>query len=136
MYTMQPIPTVPVDHAGFWIVAVFMGVLWLTMLYNAKEEHWNVFTCTLMLSLPVSFAYCVSYVWTEQNPKTFANTQVQGEFVRFVAEGHSENRTSGKTTNRVDVHNTYVEYKINGQVALFSAATGVTYPQTAVFYKN
>lgn len=136
MYTFSPIPSVPVDHVGFGIIAFGFSIAWLFMLYNAREENISVWKATLLMAIIPAFAYMVSYEWTEQEPKVFANTKVEGTFVRFVAEGYNEARTSGKQTRRVDVHNMYVEYSVNGQSIVLPASTGVTYPPVAILYKN
>ncbi len=136
MYTFAPIPTEHVEHVGFFLVSIPAVLVWLFSLYHAKEEQLSVFRITVILAAFVGFAYSVSYVWTNQEPKVYANTKVVGILVGFVAEGYNESRTSGKTTKRVDVHNTYVEYSVNGQRALFPAQLGQTYPQQAVLYKN
>jgi hypothetical protein len=64
------------------------------------------------------------------------NEQVTGEFVQYVAEGYNETIRSGKTTKQVDVHNTYVVYKVNGQLVMLQSKVGQTYPERAVLYKN
>lgn len=136
MYTFAPIPTVPVDHAGFVLVTVPAALMWLVALYHAKEEGFSVFRITTILTAFVGFAYCVSFVWTEQQPTVYANIQVNGTLVGFVAEGYNEARHSGKTTTHVDVHNAYVEYDVSGQHVLLQARVGQTYPQQAILYKN
>ena len=87
--------------------------------------------------LVVMVAYCVSYVWTSQEPvKVYKNEQVTGQFVRYVAEGYNETVRSGKSTRHVDRHEVYVVYRINGNEVLFRGREGIEYPKTAIFYKN
>ena len=136
MYTFAPIPTEQVTHVGFFLISIPAVLVWLSALYHAKEEELSVFRITVILAAVIGFVYCVSYVWTNQEPKAYANTKVVGTLVGFVAEGHSESRSNGKTTHQVDVHNTYVEYSVDGQRALFPAKLGQTYPQQATLYKN
>jgi hypothetical protein len=83
-------------------------------------------------TIACGIAYFVSYSWTDQTPKTFVNEKVTATFVGFEAEGYKER--SGKSY--VDKHFTYVVYNVNGSNVLLSATTGVTYPQTAILYKN
>lgn len=134
MYTFQPLASIPVDHTGFGIIAAF--VLFAVVI-SIFVEGWAY---ALVLSVPGALvallAYCVSYVWTDQTPKTFVNEQVTGEFVQYVAEGYNETIRSGKTTKQVDVHNTYVVYKVNGQLVMLQSKVGQTYPERAVLYKN
>ena len=78
------------------------------------------------------FAYCVSYVWTNQEAKYYANVQVKAELVGFQPEGYNER--SGKS--RADRHYMYVVYSVNGEKVILKATEGITYPQTAILYKN
>jgi hypothetical protein len=136
MYTFAPIPTEQINHLGFFLIAIPAVLVWLSALYRAKEEELSVFGITLILAAILGFVYCVSYVWTNQEPKVYSNTQVVGTLAGFVAEGHRESRSSGKTTTVVDVHNTYVEYEVSGQRILLPTQLGQTYPQQAILYKN
>jgi hypothetical protein len=136
MYSFAPIPTEQINHVGFFLVTFPAVLVWLSALYHAKEEELSVVLITLILGVVIGFVYCVSYVWTNQEPKAYANTKVVGTLIGFVAEGHRESRSSGKTTTVVDVHNTYVEYEVSGQRILSPAQLGQTYPQQAILYKN
>jgi hypothetical protein len=78
----------------------------------------------------------VSYVWTDQTPKTFVNEQVTGELVQYVAEGYNETVRSGKTTKQVDVHNTYVVYRVEGKTVMLQSKVGQSYPERVILYKN
>ena len=134
MYTFQPLASIPVDHTGFGIICTFV----LTAIFlSIFVEGWAY---ALVLSVPAALiallAYCVSYVWTDQTPKTFKNEQVVGEFVQYVAEGYNETIRSGKTTRQVDVHNTYVVYRVNGQLVMLQSKVGSTYPERVALYKN
>jgi hypothetical protein len=129
MYTFQPLATIPVDHAGFFILCVLcVGVL-LFCLFNEAELFYGLF---FFVTLFLGFCYCVSYVWTDQSPKTFVNTPVNATLVGFQPEGYREK--SGKSM--VDRHYMYVVYKVNGEQVILQASPGVSYPSTAVLYKN
>ena len=134
MYTFQPLAAIPVDHTGFGIIVTFVLI---AVVMSIFVESWAY---ALVISVPGALicltAYCVSYVWTNQEPKTFKNEVVVGEFVQYVAEGYNETRRSGKTTTRVDVHNTYVVYKVNGQLVMLQSTVGSTYPERVTLYKN
>lgn len=134
MYTFNPLAAIPVSHEGFVILAALAVVILVISLF---AEGWAY---ALVISVPaalvVLLAYCVSYVWTDQTPKTFVNEPVTGEFVQYVAEGYNETIRSGKTTKQQDVHNTYVVYKVNGQLVMLQSKVGQNYPTTAILYKN
>ena len=134
MYTFAPLASIPVDHTGFGIIAAFVL---FAVVVSIFVESWAY---ALVISVPgalvVLTAYCVSYVWTNQEPKVFPNVQVTGEFVQYVAEGYNETVRSGKTTKQVDVHNTYVVYRVNGQLVMLQSKVGSTYPERVVLYKN
>lgn len=129
MYTFNPVADIPVDHTGFALVLGFCIIMLIMVLFNEPEAFfvWFFIAC-----FPVGIAYGVSYHWTNQAPKTFANEKVIGTFVKFEAEGYKER--SGKSY--VDRHFTYVVYNVNGNNVLLSAKSGIEYPQTAVLYKN
>lgn len=134
MYTFQPLADIPPSHTGFWILAVTLACLWfLSMLDSDWSER--IFY-TVIWSGILGVAWMVSYVWTNQDTIVHKNEQVTGEFVRFVAEGYNEEVRSGKQTRRVDVHKTYVVYRINGQEVMFEGNLGTAYPPRATFYKN
>ena len=133
MYTFNPIPDVPVDHTGFGIVVIFCIIALIVCLIVEREAFFVYFFLAVVVS---SFAYGVSYHWTNQEAKTFVNTKVTAEFQGYQPEGYNESRTSGKTTRRVDVHHMYVVYTVNGDPVILQAQTGVTYPKTAILYKN
>lgn len=135
MYTFTPIANVPADHTGFGII--FIGALIILFLVLCTEDLMTMLVLSVPASLLVLLAYCVSYVWTDQNDvKVYKNEQVTGTFVRYVAEGYNIPERSGKTTRHVDHHEVYVVYKINGNEVLFRGETGREYPKNAVLYKN
>ena len=136
MYTFNPIADIPVDHGGFIVIAVLFTIIWMILMYHSRDEDFNPLVCTLLVAIIPVFAYFVSYHWSDQNTKTFTNTQFTGEFVGFNPEAYAEYRTSGKTTRLVDVHLMYVTYKVNGNLVMFRANTGLEYPKFAVLYKN
>jgi hypothetical protein len=129
MYTFNPVPDVPVDHAGLFIVGMVL-VFWLIIvLFNEPDTFFVYFFIATVI---FGVSYGVSYHWTNQEPKTFVNQKVIGTFVKFEAEGYKEK--SGKSY--VDRHYTYVVYNVNGNNVLLSAQSGIEYPQTAILYKN
>ena len=134
MYSFAPLAAIPVDHTGFGIIATFVV---FAVVLSIFVEGWRY---ALVLSVPGALiallAYCVSYVWTDQTPKTFKNEQVVGEFVQYVAEGYNETIRSGKTTKQVDVHNTYVVYRVEGKTVMLQSKVGQSYPERAILYKN
>ena len=134
MYTFNPLASIPVSHEGFVIICVFALVVIAISLFTEG------LTYALVVSVPaalvVLLAYNVSYTWTDQTPKTFVNQQVTADLVEFVAEGYAVDERHGKSTYRVDKHNSYVVYKVDGQRVLLPATLGQTYPDRAVLYKN
>ena len=136
MYTFSPIPDVPVEHVGF--VMIVLVTIFFSIVYILNEcEKLVAFDISAEVgSLVCLIAYCVSFVWTDQTPKTYANVPVVGEFVEFVAEGYNIPVQSGKTTRHVDQHEQYVVYKVNGQRVMMRASLGQTYPERVTLYKN
>ena len=135
MYTFAPLANVYPDHVGFGMI-VGAAIVFMIMMFFT-EDGASTLVAAVPVSLVVLTAYCVSYVWTSQEPiKVYKNEQVTGEFVRYVAEGYNIPVASGKTTRHVDHHEIYVVYKINGNEVLFRGQQGVEYPKTAIFYKN
>jgi len=134
MYSFAPLASIPVDHTGFGIIVTFVLI---ALVMSIFVEGWAY---ALVLSVPGALvcliAYCVSYVWTDQTPKVFPNVPVTGEFVQYVAEGYNETVRSGKTTKQVDVHNTYVVYKVEGRLVMLQIKVGSSYPEHAILYKN
>jgi hypothetical protein len=134
MYSFAPLASIPVDHTGFGIIVTFVLI---AVVMSIFVESWAY---ALVLSVPGALvcllAYCVSYVWTNQDPKVFPNVPVTGELVQYVAEGYNETVRSGKTTKQVDVHNTYVVYKVDGRTVMMQTKVGASYPEFVVLYKN
>ena len=134
MYSFAPLASIPVDHTGFGIIVTFVLI---ALVMSVFVEGWAY---ALVLSVPGALvcllAYCVSYVWTNQDPKVFPNVQVTGELVQYVAEGYTETVRSGKSTKQVDVHNTYVVYKVDGRTVMLQTKVGNSYPENVVLYKN
>jgi hypothetical protein len=96
------------------------------------QEAEAFFVFFFLACIPVGIAYGVSYHWTNQEPKVFANVQVTAEFVSYQPEGYNEK--SGKS--HVDRHYMYVVYSVNGDPVILQAQEGRTYPKTAILYKN
>jgi len=138
MYTTTPLAPIPVDHDGFMVIALaacFILIIAAVKWFDPWDRIGATFAATVAI-LCLGIAYFVSYVNSDQEPRVFRNTPVTGTFVRTIAEGYNEARTSGKSTRRVDVHVLYVEYEIEGAPVAFPAQTGVAYPKIATFYKN
>ena len=129
MYTFNPIASIPVDHTGFFLVCFICAVILVVCLMNEPESF---FVWFFIVCFPIGIAYGVSYHWTNQDTKVFANTKVTAELVGFQPEGYNER--SGKS--RVDRHYMYVVYSVKGEKVILRATEGVTYPQTAILYKN
>ena len=129
MYTFNPLATIPVDHVGFGIVVGFCIVCLIICLMNEPETFFVYF---FIACFPVAIAYGVSYHWTNQEAKVFANVQVTAELVGFQPEGYREK--SGKSM--VDRHYMYIVYRVNGNEVILQATQGVEYPKTAILYKN
>lgn len=129
MYTFNPLASIPVNHTGFWLIVGFCIFCLVVCLFNEPKAF---FVCFFISCFPVGIAYGVSYHWTNQETKVFANERVTGKFVKFEAEGYKER--SGKSY--VDRHYTYVVYNVNGNNVLLSAQSGMEYPQTVILYKN
>lgn len=130
MYSFNPVASVPVDHTGFGIILAFAGIVLLMAICTEGFRYAAVIS--VPLALVVLLAYCVSYVWTNQTPKTFKNEKVVGEFVGYESEGYKER--SGKSY--VDRHYTYIVYKVDGGNVMLPCSTGVSYPERVTLYKN
>ena len=130
MYSFQPLADIPVAHDGMFIICMFAFAVIAMCLISEGIRY------TLVVSVPLALlvliAYCVSYVWTDQTPKTFKNEVVVGTFVGYESEGYKER--SGKTY--VDRHFTYIVYKVDGGNVMLPCKTGVSYPERVNLYKN
>lgn len=129
MYTFNPLATIPVSHEGFGIIVALCIFIAVIVLFNEPGLFFQWFFVATVIS---GIAYFVSYSWTDQTPKTFANVKVQAELVGFQPEGYREK--SGKSM--VDRHYMYVVYRVNGNEVILQAQPGVEYPKTAILYKN
>ena len=129
MYTFNPIPDVPVVHGGLFIVGMACFMWLVITLMNCPEDFFvNFFVVFIVMAI----GYGVSFHWTDQTPKTYANVKVTAEFVGFQPEGYREK--SGKSM--VDRHYMYVVYRVNGNDIILQGQSGVEYPKTAILYKN
>lgn len=135
MYTFQALTSInTVDaHYGFYFVSA-LAAIWMLIAAFATDEI-DDFRGSMVIALIIVINTAI-VSWNTGTIKEYTNTKVEAKLVGFVAEGYSEDRQSGKTRYRADVHNTYVVYEVNGDRALFPAVTGVTYPKTAILYKN
>jgi uncharacterized membrane protein len=136
MYTFAPIPPVVVTHEGFFVATFLLTLVFIIVWLNNDYEEINMWRLFSVFGAIVAFVFYMSYHFFDQTTKYYANTKVVGEFAGYVAEGYNEARRSGKTTTRVDVHELYVIYKVDGNPILLSAKPGFEYPQRAVLYKN
>ena len=131
MYTFNPLPDVPVDHMGFQIFLV-CAAAWLFLVLMNPYVRESFFMWFFIMCIPVGIAYGVSYHWTNQETKVYANTQVIGKFVGYQPEGYSER--TGK--HRADKHYMYVVYEVSEGRVILRAQEGITYPVQAILYKN
>jgi hypothetical protein len=129
MYSFSPLADIPVEHHGLFIVGLVCATWLIMVLLNEPETFFFYF---FVVTIVFGFSYCVSFVWTDQTPKTFKNEVVVGEFVGYESEGYKER--SGKTY--VDKHFTYIIYKVDGGNVMLPCKTGVVYPERVTLYKN
>lgn len=128
MYTFQALADNTGSHVGFYIVVVLAVVFLATVWTNLVEDSiGGAITVSLIVGLAVLVAYGASF--HDVAPK---NEQVTATFVGFQPEGYREQ--SGK--QKVDRHYMYVVYNVNGQNVILQGQAGVSYPQTAILYKN
>lgn len=129
MYSFAPLADIPVDHTGFGIIVGLCIMITILVLMNDSELFFQWF---FVATIVCGIAYCVSYKWTDQTPKTFKNEQVVGTFVGYESEGYKER--SGKSY--VDKHFTYVIYKVDGGNVMLPCTVGNVYPERVTLYKN
>ena len=129
MYTFAPLADIPISHGGFQVICAIALILIFVVLLNDANDFFGTFFVCSMVTLA---AYGVSFHWSDQTTKTFANTQVTAEFAGYQPEGYNER--SGKS--RADYHYMYVVYKVNGNPVIMRGSTGIEYPKTAVLYRN
>lgn len=126
MYSFQPV----IDHSnehGFFYMMLVVGALWLWMIYSESESKPVKIGNTIAIALILAFGHWISYM-----PAHPLNKQVTATFVGYQAEGFTQQ--SGKT--RSEHHVMYVVYRVpEGTVALPGSA-GVSYPESAILYKN
>jgi hypothetical protein len=130
MYTFAPLADIPVDHGGFiFICCILLIALAVAMLNGNGGILGTLFVCVLIANI----SYGVSFHWSDQSTKKFANTQVQGEFAGYQPEVRLEK--SGKSSYH-DNHYMYVVYTVNGNAVIMQGSTGIEYPKHAILYKN
>ena len=129
MYTFNPLLPIYPGHVGFYIIC---GICALILLKSAIDEFEAFFGHVCVAVGLSGFAYFVSFVWAEQEVLYYPNVQVHAQLVGFQPEGYNEK--SGKS--RVDRHYMYVIYDVNGDRVILRAGEGLSYPQTAILYKN
>lgn len=137
MYTTYPLPAInTVDsHYGLLLVASICGIAAIiAILYKAFfDEPYDPMNLPAVLSVfgcIVTAAGIVSF--TTGEVVSYKNTPVTAEFVGFQSEGW--NQLSGK--RRVDVHATYVIYRVPEGEIMLEAIPGHVYPSKAILYKN
>ena len=129
MYTFAPLADIPVTHGGFQVICFMLVIVLLFVIINSAGAFLETFfVCTVIAGA----AYGVSFHWSDQSTETFANTQVQGEFVGYQPEVRLEK--SGKSSH--DNHYMYVIYNVNGNAVILKGSTGIEYPKHAIMYKN
>lgn len=142
MYTTVPLQMINTlnDHSGFYVVLVSLalcnigyGILTLVFDDNLSDSGFWGFLFTSLVVCVISGILSVSTGYI----KTFENIPVHMKFVGFQAEGYNIEERSGKSTRRVDIHNTYVIYEdANSYKMLIPAEQNSVYPPVAVFYYN
>lgn len=129
MYTFIPLADIPVGHGGFQVIcAISLIALFVVLLNDASDFFGTFFVCAVVALA----AYGVSFHWTDQSTRSFANTQVTGEFAGYQPEVRLEK--SGKSS--YDNHYMYVIYTVNGNPVIMQGRTGIEYPKHAILYKN
>ena len=129
MYTFAPLADIPVNHGGFRVICVAVAVAITFALVNGTGAFLETFFVCAVVALA---AYVVSFHWSDQSTKKFANTQVQGEFAGYQPEVRLEK--SGKSS--YDNHYMYVIYTVNGNAVILQGSIGIEYPKHAILYKN
>lgn len=135
-YSFAPLANVNTinDHTGFFVFLVGMLVFFVVTFFNCRDDMESAGWMVASFLFLTGIAALIS--WNSGEVKVYANTEVTGEFVGFVAEGFNITEHQGKTTRHVDKHFSYVVYRVDGQNILFPAETGVTYPTVAALYRN
>ncbi len=134
MYTFAPLADINTvdNHVGFFIIClIVLCTIWLLWV---NDEVYDSIGILLTFGLILLISGAIS--WNSGTVLNYANTQIIAKFVRYETEGYSEYRRSGKSTNKVDVHNVYVIYNVDGNDILFPAKVGMVYPKEAIVYKN
>lgn len=135
MYTIYQLATVnTIDtHVGFYFI--LFGIVALSWMMCGGIDYLPFER--ILLILLVSIGGPAAYIsWHTGEIITYANTPVICKMVEFWGEGHTEQRTSGKTTNTVQVHNQYVSYKTPDGIVSFPIISGQPWPETVILYKN
>jgi hypothetical protein len=138
-YTFTPIP--PVDtinsHAGFYILAVFIGfiiLVWWAFTVEAAGRRINHSFFILMYILIM--AYPAYYSWHSGEIKVYKNEVITAELTGFWGENHQENVREGKNNRVIDVHNQFVMYKTPDGIISFKMNPNTPYPEKAILYRN
>lgn len=138
MYSFQPLADLSTVHNGLhaWYWVIGLAALWFLIV--CREESlgdiiYSLFLCSFFVGPLTWVIHTLSY--SDVPP---INEPVSATFVGYQPEGYSEDRQSGKTRYRADVHKMYVIYRINktGNDVILEASAGTEYPQHATLYKN
>ena len=129
MYTFAPLADIPVTHGGFEVICVILFIVMAAVMLNGNGGILGtLFVCVVIANI----SYGVSFHYMDQSTQTFANTQVQAEFVGYQPEVRLEK--SGKSS--YDNHYMYVIYRTNGNSVILQGRAGIEYPKNAILYKN
>jgi uncharacterized membrane protein len=129
MYTFAPLADIPVTHGGFEVICFILFIVLAIVLMNGADGFFETFFVCAVIAVA---SYGVSFHYMDQSTQTFANTQVQAEFVGYQPEVRLEK--SGKSS--YDNHYMYVIYRTNGNSVILQGRAGIEYPKNAILYKN
>lgn len=131
MYTFAPLVD-SVDHSGFFLITVFVLLGYSFVLFGSDdvlEKIWGLIVSLII----ISFSWFVSYVWTDQTPKTYKNEVVVGEFVSMNPEAIVKQGIKSQTSVERKM---YVTYLVEGNYVALEANANKPYPKYATLYKN
>lgn len=139
-YTINPLPVIDTvnQHAGlvlmFGIVGFVVFIKFLISFSMYLEQKLSDYLLLPPAALVLMYSTYVSF--TTGTVITPENTVVLGKFVEFVGEQQQRSVKTGKTTQVVTDHVTYAVYKVEGNNIFITASQNLSYPETAIFYKN
>lgn len=133
-YVYSTIPLPPVDtlnnHDGFWFLFWFLLIVLIVVCASVMS---NVIRLGATIAYAVTMMIAGTVSWTTGDIRYYENRPVEATLVGFQAEGFKE--TSGK--RYVDVHYTYVTYKVPGEgIVILRSYPNQAYPDKAILYAN